>query len=191
MLDYESQLRAMLLRYPPRAEKLRIYIDPSISGCDVGWISGMGMEQYEEVQTPEEADFIPVWIDYKQRCSDKMWSVVEQFPDKCIHAINLINGISAELPDITDADLEGIQEMLASPDWESIYLGLNMLRAFYLDDAAKDCARVVIDSFQPDPMTNTGTIVPFGSDQKNAIQVGNIDIIRFFNIWLHNEFLTI
>ena len=78
-MDYEEQLRKMFLRFPHRASEVKVYIEPSISGCDKDWLANTETF-YKEVDTPEEADYIPVWLDYKHRCSDEILKWIEKYP---------------------------------------------------------------------------------------------------------------
>ena len=189
-MAYENQLRSMLLRYPHKADEVKIYINPSISGCCTGYLNDLGT-CYKEVDNPDDADYIPVWLDYKQRCSKEIWDWVEKYPDKCISAFNYLQSVNAEMGDMNEETQANVEDLLASSDWESIALGLSILRQYYMTDNLKNLAKFVVDTVQPDCMNNTGSIIPFGKKEEDRIEIGDLNIIREYMIWLHNEFLTI
>lgn len=186
-MNYEDQLRSMLLRYPHKADIVKIYINPSISNCCKGYLNNLGTF-YKEVSSPKYADYIPIWLDYKEKCSKRIWNWIEKYPKKCLSAFNYVQAVNAEMPYIDDQSKNDILELLSSPDWENIYLGLTLLRQYYLTDELKEYVIVVIDTVKID---NNGkaTIIPYGKKEQDRIEIGNIDIIKEYNIWLHNEFL--
>lgn len=189
-MNYEDQLRSMLLRYPHRADEVKVYINTSISGCCSGYLNDLDT-CYKEVYNPEDADYIPIWLDYKSRCSEEIWNWVEKYPDKCISAFNYLQSVNAEMPEMDEQTKKDLIDLLESSDWESLYLGLSILRQYYLTDELKNLAKFVIDTVQRDSINNNASIIPFGKKEEDRIEIGNLDIIREYMIWLHNEFLTL
>lgn len=189
-MNYENQLRSMLLRYPHRAKEVKIYIEPSISGCCRGYLNDLGT-YYKEVDNPEDADYIPVWLDYKARCSKEIWDWVEKYPDKCLSAFNYLQAVNAEMEDMDEKTRKDVEDLLESSDWESIYLGLSILRQYFLTDNLKNLAKILIDTVQADSIHNNASIIPLKGKEKDRIEIGDLSIISEYKIWLHNEFLTI
>lgn len=189
-MNYEDQLRSMLLRYPHKSDEIKIYIDSSISGCCSGYLNDLGT-CYKEVDNPDDADYIPVWLDYKARCSKDIWNWVEKYPDKCLSAFNYLQAVNAEMSDIDETTQADIEELLKSSDWESIYLGLSILRQYYLDDNLKNLAKILIDTVTVDSINNNASIIPLFGKEEDRIEICDLNIIREYKIWLHNEFLTI
>lgn len=189
-MNYEDQLRSMLLRYPHKADEIKVYIEPSISGCDKGYLNDLET-CYTEVDNPDDADYIPIWLDYKARCTKEIWDWVEKYPKKCMSAFNYMQAINAEMPDIDEQTQVNIKDLLESPDWESIYLGLTILRQYYLNDNLKNMVKILIDTVQVNSIGNTASIIPLGKKEEDRIEIGNLEIIREYMVWLHNEFLKI
>lgn len=189
-MNYEDQLRSMLLRYPHRADEVKIYIEPSISGCCSGYLNDLGTF-YKEVDNPEDADYIPVWLDYTARCSDDIWKWVEKYPEKCLASFHYLQALNAEMPDMSEETKNNLMDLLESTDWESVYLGLSILRQYYLTDDLKKLAKYLIDTVEVDCINNTATIIPLGKTNEDRIEINDISVIREYKIWLHNEFLTI
>lgn len=189
-MNYEDQLRSMLLRYPHRAEKIKVYIEPSISGCCRGYLNDLGT-CYEEVDNPDDADYIPVWLDYTARCSKEIWGWVEKYPKKCLSAFNYLQAINAEMPDAEEDTIKNIEDLLESPDWESIYLGLSILRQYYLTDNLKNLAKILIDTVSVDSINNNASIIPLGKEETDRIEIGDLSVIQEYKVWLHNELLVI
>lgn len=185
-MDRQEQLRSMFLRFPPRNPEVKVFIDPKISGCDSGWINELNI-YIKEVNTPQEADFIPIYIDWKDPIPENVWSNwIDKYPEKCFSTHNLLDVINAENSDITDDDIGNIAEMLHSTDWESINLGLSLLRTFNMDYKCITLAKGVIDTVNK-CSDNSLTLVPFNRENNERIEFGNPNIIRYYQLWLHNN----
>lgn len=189
-MDYAQIVKRLLLRYPHKAEKVRIFISPDFSGLEPGCLSSIN-SYFEEVDNPNDADYIPVWVDYKHRCTDALLDFVEKYPDKCLSSFNFLESLNVEMPELDDQAIEDVKDLLESPDWEAVFLGLNILRNSFLTDRTKNIAKCVIDTVRSDCNNNTGSVIPYGKTEQDRIEIGNLEIVKFFQLWLHNELLVI
>ena len=183
----EDTIRKILLRFPSKKEIVRVFIEPSLSCFDKGWINSLN-SYFKEVNTPEEADFIPLVIPYMGEIKSETKKLIEQFSNKCISSFNLAESINVELEEIDDNNLKNIEELLSSLDSESFNLGLCLARTFYLTEEAKRIIKVCLSSFKQD-CSGSGTITPLFAKNTTRITIEDITVIRYFYMWLNNEII--
>lgn len=183
-MEYSQKIRKVLTNYPPMSKNLRVYLDPEISGIDLGYPSA-AKSVITLVDKMEDADIIPVFISYATKCSDKLMNIIDAHLNKVCFSVNFIDVVNAEL-DLMDKDtFESIQQMLMSNDPDSLLLGLGLLRSYSLDDNDKNHIQNMILSYSPNYNGTGGTIKPlFG---QVSIEIENTEVIDFYNMWLNNK----
>lgn len=95
------------------------------------------------------------------------------------------------MPDAEEYTIKNIEDLLESSDWESIYLGLSILRQYYLTDNLKILAKMLIDTVLVDSINNNASIIPLGKKEIDRIEIGDLSVIQEYKVWLHNELLVI
>lgn len=190
-MDYTKHLESILLRYPKQSAK--VYIDPEVCNCDKGMLCNFDTDMIE-VEDPNEADCIPIWIDYSSKISKNIIDkYINKYPEKCTNVVNFIEQLNEFCPECDNESLNSIIEMLQSPDWESIYCGLNVLRTFKMNDKLANIVKTVIDTFRNEPELNTGSVIPYpngNSQNSSRVIIHDLSLIKFYHLWLHNKFIN-
>jgi hypothetical protein len=184
-MDYFKKIRKVLTNYPPVSKNLRVYLDPEICGIDEDYATST-QSVVTIVDTMDEADIIPVFVSYTDKCEGLILDVVNNYPDKACQASNFVDIVNLELELPNKEDFEAIKLMLMSTDPESFILGLNMLRGYQLDENDKAWIQSIIMNFSPNYNGKGGSIIPLHGQSR--IEIENTAIIDFYNMWLMNKF---
>lgn len=184
-MDYFKKIRKVLTNYPPVSKNLRVYLDPEICGIDEDYATSTH-SVVTIVDTMDEADIIPIFVSYTDKCEGLILDIINNYPDKACQASNFVDIVNLELEPPSKEDFEAIKLMLMSTDSESFVLGLNMLRGYQLDENDKSWVQSIIMNFSPNYNGKGGSITPLHGQSR--IEIENTAIIDFYNMWLMNKF---
>lgn len=174
--------KKIFFRYPKL--NTNIFINPEACNMPKGFLIDINSD-FNEVNDINKADYILIHLDYKNPCNYYSEKYLEDYPDKCLHVTNFIEMFHMDLPEIDKETYLKISEFIKSSDYESIYLGLNMLKQYKLDSFTRGLILPIIDTYS----NRDGYMTINKYRTEESITIDNNDLIKYYNLLIHNEFI--
>lgn len=176
-------VRAVLLRYPKSNSS--IYINPEACNVPSGFLQEQESE-FQEAKNAENADYILVHIDYANPFNKATTNFLEKYPEKCVNVTTFLEIFCEDLPEIQEEEYFQIKKLLSSNDFESIYLGLNILKGYKINDNLRYLILPIIDRY-----TNKyGQMSIINPVTNEEIPIYKNDLIKYYHLLLRNNFIV-
>lgn len=180
-------LKQVFLSYP--LEDAKVFIDPEIARINKGIIESYNTKMIE-VNTPEEANCIPLWVSYTSTMNKQALNYLQKYPEKCMSVNNFLRQLISSCPEISEDILSRVAELLESPNGGNIVCGLNLLVTYQLNDVTRCLINNILDSIRTDEM-GTICVTPYheGKEIPPAVQlpIDDLYFLNFLSLLTHND----
>ena len=176
-------LKRIYLSYP--LEEAKVFIDPTVAKINKGVMEPFSTKM-TEVNTPEEADCIPLWVPFANlNINSTAETYIKKYPEKCMSVYNFLLQLTSKCSEIQKDEIKPIIELLSSPNSSNITCGLNILSTYKLNDTTRYLIRVILDNAQ----YSKGKLYLRPYNSEALIECPDCDpyFFNFFTLLVHND----
>lgn len=177
-------LKSIYLSYP--LEEAKVFIDPNIAKINKGVMEPFPTKM-TEVDTPEEADCIPLWVPFTDlNINSTAETYIKRYPEKCMTVYNFLLQLNSKCQEIQPDEISKIIELISSDNGNNIICGLNILSTYKLNDTTRSLMRSIIDN---SIRGENGSLYirPYNKETLVVLPSNDIYFLNFFTILLHND----